>query len=350
MLNPALAKLAGAATALSVLLGAAGCTASHEGPASPHFDGTHFFNPGHDKRSSPLGYLWLRLTDPPADWAAVAPPAAAPRPAERVGGGGAAVTYVGHATLLIQVGGLNILTDPMWSDRASAVSWLGPRRVVPPALALEALPPIDLVLISHDHYDHLDLPTLRRLDARDRPRVLVPLGNRALVADTMPASQVSEHDWGARVAVGTAAIHFEPMLHGAGRSPFDQMERLWSAYVIDADGLRIFHVGDAGYGDGSTFRAAAGKHDGFDLVILPIGAYAPESFMVDSHMDPAQAVRAFVDARAQRAMAHHFDTFQLGFEAFGAAPAALQGALQAQGVDASRFTVPALGQTLRLQR
>jgi L-ascorbate metabolism protein UlaG (beta-lactamase superfamily) len=341
-----------AAVLAAATLGAAsvGCAEPHEGPRSPHFDGTRFSNPGHDKSSSPLGYLWLRLTEPPADWAAVSSTAPPPRLSERVAGTRAAVTYVGHATLLIQVEGLNILTDPMWSERASAVSWLGPRRVVPPALPLEGLPPIDVVLISHDHYDHLDLPTLRRLDARDRPRVLVPLGNRSLVSGAMPASEVSEHDWGTRVAVGAATIHVEPMLHGSGRTPFDQMQRLWSAFVIEAGGFKLYHVGDAGYGDGRTFREAALRHGRFDLISLPIGAYAPASFMADSHMSPAQAVQAFVESRAARAIAHHFDTFQLGFEAYGEAPAELRKALKSQGVDAARFTVPALGQTLELQR
>jgi L-ascorbate metabolism protein UlaG (beta-lactamase superfamily) len=333
-----------------LLVALGGCAAPHDGPVSPHFDGTRFFNPGHVKSSSPLGYLWLRLTQPPADW--VPPPAAAPRPRpnERVSGNAAAVTYLGHATLLIQVAGLNILTDPMWSDRASALSWIGPRRVVPPAVPMDQLPPIDLVLISHDHYDHLDLPTLRQLDARDKPRVIVPLGNRVLVSEAMPGSAVSEHDWGARVSVGAAAIHLEPMLHGSGRTPFDQMQRLWSAFVIEAGGFKLYHVGDAGYGDGQPFRDAARKHGRFDLVILPIGAYAPESFMADSHMSPAQAVQAFLDSQATRGMAHHFDTFQLGFEAFGAAPLALRSALQARGADSTRFTVPTLGQTLVLQR
>lgn len=340
-----------ARTALLLLAaGAAGCTALHAGPPSDHFDGQRFFNPGVTKSSSPAGYLWRRLTDAPADWAP-APPAPPAAPLEaRVEGGRARVSYVGHATLLIQVAGLNILTDPVWSERASPVQWLGPRRVAPPAWPLEALPRIDVVLISHDHHDHTDLRTLAALDARHRPRVIVPLGLRALVAEAMPGSRVSEHDWGERVAVAAATVHVEPMLHGSGRTPFDQMRRLWAAYVVEADGLKIYHVADSGYGDGRHFRAAAAKHGRLDLAILPIGAYEPVDFMADSHMTPAEAVKAWLDSGAAQGLAHHFDTFQLGFEAQGAAPIALRQALAASGADSARFAVPVPGQTLTLAR
>lgn len=326
------------------------CSSTHTGPVTPHFDGKHFSNPGHEKTSSVAGYLWQRITASQAPWPEAVPNASQPAPPDRVNGAQARVTFLGHATLLIQIAGLNILTDPMWSERASPFSFAGPRRVTAPGIEWERLPRIDLVLISHDHYDHLDLPTLRRLDARDKPRVVVPLGNRALVSTAMPGSEVSEHDWGARVDLpGGASVHVEPMLHGSGRTPFDQMTTLWAAYVLRAGGMQIYFVGDSGYGDGRVFREAGEKFGGFDLAILPIGAYEPVSFMADSHMSPAQAVQAKRDARAVRALAHHHGAFQLGFEAFDAPAAALAAALAAAGLTADNFNAPPPGGAITLQ-
>lgn len=314
------------------------CAAPYQGAARPHFDGKVFSNPGVVKESSVLGYLWLRLTTRQGAWPEKVSLPTTLSPPLAVNDGSARVALIGHATVLIQVAGLNILTDPIWSDRASMLDWLGPKRVSLPAVPLQALPPIHVVLISHNHYDHLDLPTLRQLHARDQPRVIVPLGNAALVRSAMPKSLVSEHDWGETVTVatpaGSALIHLEPMQHGSGRSPFDQMQTLWSAYVIEAAGLKICFVGDAGYGDGRTFRSAAKKHGAFDLLLLPIGAYEPAAFMADSHMSPGEAVTAMLDANARRAMAHHFETFQLGFEDFEAPRRELMTSLQKHSIDA----------------
>ncbi len=326
----------------------AACGSTHPGPVTDHFDGKHFFTPGTSKSSSPIGYLWRRLTNPPPDWPQAVPsPANLPALSPRVSAKEARVTYIGHATLLIQVAGLNILTDPVWSQRASAVQWLGPKRVAQPAWPLEQLPPIDLVLISHDHYDHLDVPTLRLLDAAHRPRVIAPLGLKKLLTEAMPQSSVSEHDWGERVALAQGAwLHVEPMAHGSGRTPFDQMQTLWAAYVIEAAGMKMYHAGDTGYAGGRYFREVAKRHGPLDLAILPIGAYEPVDFMADSHMSPSEAVQALIDTGARQGMAHHFDTFQLGFEAFGAAGAELLKAMQSSGLPLQRMIVPIIGQAV----
>lgn len=160
----------------------------------------------------------------------------------------------------------------------------------------------------------------------------------------------SQHDWGEQVRLPAATIHVEPMLHGSGRTPFDQMQRLWAAFVIEADGMKLYHVADSGYGDGRIFRAAAARHGRFDLAILPIGAYEPVDFMADSHMSPAEAVKALLDSGAAQGLAHHFDTFQLGFEAQGAAPKAPAATRSASGLDAARFVVPTPGQSVTLLR
>jgi L-ascorbate metabolism protein UlaG (beta-lactamase superfamily) len=325
------------------------CSSTWQGPPTPHFDGSRFSNPGHTKESSVAGYLWLRITGAQATWPESVPVAPEPPPPARVDDGSARLTFIGHATVLIQLAGLNILTDPVWSERASPFRFAGPRRVQGPGVAFDALPKINVVLISHNHYDHLDLPTLKRLDERDQPQVIVPLGNKALVAGAMPASRVSEHDWGDSVALeGGATVNLEPMLHGSGRSPFDQQATLWAAFVVQAAGLKIYHVGDAGYGTGEVYRATGRKYGGFDLATLPIGAYEPTSFMADSHMSPAEAVKLMNDVGARRAMAHHFEAFQLGFEAYDAPRKDLQAALaEAQRADGV-FFAPRPGQSLRI--
>jgi L-ascorbate metabolism protein UlaG (beta-lactamase superfamily) len=326
-----------------------GCSTAYQGPVAAHFDGKVFSNPGQVKDSSVAGYLWLRLTTSQAVWPDAVPLTPPPEPPARVSDGTARVTWIGHATLLIQVAGLNILTDPVWSERASPFSFMGPKRVTPPAIALDALPKIDLVLISHNHYDHLDLPTLQQLNARDRPQVMVPLGNIALVSEAMPASKVTEHDWATKVALpNNAVIHIEPMVHASGRSPFDQMHTLWAAFVIEADQLKIYYAGDTGYGDGRVFKASGAKFGGFDLAILPIGAYAPEKFMADSHISPANAVKAMKDLGAKRALAHHYGAFQLGFEAFDAPVLELQAALKTSMMSNDVFATISPGEHLSI--
>ncbi len=337
----ACALLAGAVTL-------AGCAAQWPGPPGDHFDGTRFFNPGVEKSSSVTGYLRLRLTQSMPDWPTAVPPAAPAEPIAPFAGPGVKVTWIGHATLLIQMAGLTVLTDPIWSERASPLSFAGPRRVTPPSHALEALPPIDLVLISHDHHDHLDPDTLRAIDRRDRPRVIVPLGTRALVARAMPGSRVSEHDWGERVTVGDGlAVRVEPMLHGTGRTPFDQMRRLWAAYVLEGGGRRVLFVGDSGAGDGRLWTALAARVGPIDLAIVPIGASEPASFMADSHMSPREAVQVLRWLGAGNGLAHHFETFQLGFERFEAPRAEFDAAVRDAGLDPDRFRALRPGQGWR---
>ncbi len=337
-----------ATLALAALL-TAGCGALHEGPPSDHFDGTRFFNPGQPREGTPWGYLKLRLERSQAEWPEAVPlPAGLQPPPARVDGDEARVTAIGHATLLVQVAGLNILTDPWWSERASPFSWAGPKRVTPPAFALAAMPKIDLVLITHDHHDHLDPETLRAIDARDKPRVIVPLGLKKSVQGWMPASTVSQHDWGDSVTVGAATVHLEPMRHGSGRGLLDQQKTLWAAYVIAAGGFRIWHVGDTGYG---PFAAATGrKHGPLDLAILPIGAYDPPSFMGEAHVTPAQAVKLLQDSGAARALAHHYDVVQLAFEPHGEAPRLLAEARRAAGLADDRFIAPKPGEALVIRR
>ena len=235
------------------------------------------------------------------------------------------VTYIGHATALIQVAGLNLLTDPFFSWRASPVQWAGPKRVRAPGLALEDLPRIDAVLVSHNHYDHMDLPSLRRLFDRHRPRIVTPLGNGAIVARTRRPLDVTEGDWGDRVALGDGvAATFAPALHWSKRGLHDRNMALWSAFVIETPAGTVYFAGDTGYGSGAHFRDIRREFGPVRLALLPIGAYEPRWFMHPQHMNPEEAVKAHLDLAAGLSIGVHHATVQLTDEAIDEPAAAPQ--------------------------
>jgi N-acyl-phosphatidylethanolamine-hydrolysing phospholipase D len=243
------------------------------------------------------------------------------------------VTWIGHATLLVQMDHVTFLTDPIWSDTASPLSFAGPRRFVAPGLALEDLPPIDFVVVSHNHYDHLDLATLRALARRDpATRFLVPLGNAALLRGE-GIERVEELDWGDRAQHAGVTIHCLPAQHWSKRGLGDDQQALWSSWAVTGAQRRFYFAGDTGTFDGfGRIGAALGP---FDLAAVPIGAYEPAAMMRETHLDPEQAVRAAVDVRAQRALAMHFGTFDLSDEPLSEPPrrfaAAAAGALGVDG-------------------
>jgi L-ascorbate metabolism protein UlaG (beta-lactamase superfamily) len=253
--------------------------------------------------------------------------------------------------VLLQTAGLNLLLDPVWSERVSPVSFAGPMRVNDPGVAFEALPPINAVLVSHAHYDHLDLPTLSRLAAAHRPRVITPLGNDTIMQDHVPAIAAEAYDWGDRVTLpGGVSVTLVPVQHWSARGLTDRNKALWAGFVIDTPTGRIFHVADSGYGGGHHFRGAKEQHGPFRLAILPIGAYEPRWFMRDQHMNPAEAVQAFRDCGAELALAHHHGTFQLTDEAIDAPALALAQAMVAEGIPPERFRVLQPGQVWQIDQ
>ena len=257
----------------------------------------------------------------------------------------AVVTLIGHATFLIQTQAGNVLTDPMYSDRASPVSFAGPRRVRQPAVAFEDLPPIAVVLLSHNHYDHCDRPTLRRLATRFDPLVVTPLGNRRLVQSAR-IRRVEELNWWQSSAQAPMAVTLTPAQHFSARTPFDRNRALWGGYVLAARQSRIFFCGDSGYG--SHFAEVKARLGPIDLALLPIGAYEPRWFMKDVHMNPAEAVQAHLDLGARQSIGMHFGTFQLTTEGIDEPIAALAEARRAAGIADEAFRALDFGESVRL--
>ena len=320
------------------------------GGASDHFDGTRFFNPGHptDKPlSAMLRWQWdARWRGGRAHWPVAFPSPLPPaRPPAR--SGGLRVTFIGHASFLVQVAGRNILIDPVFAERTSPLAWLGPRRVNPPGIAWDDLPEIDAVLLTHGHYDHLDLATLARLWRRFRPLVVAPLGNDAVIRRRHPEIAVSVLDWGeARALGGGVVAHLAPALHWSARWPWDRRMALWGAFVLTTPAGVLYHAGDTAFGDGALFRAVRARFGPPVLAHLPIGAYAPRWFMANQHMDPAEAVAAFLACGAERALGFHWGTFQLTDEAIMAPADGLASALAAAGIDGQRFPAGRPGQVV----
>ncbi|MGQ0699106.1 MAG: MBL fold metallo-hydrolase [Panacagrimonas sp.] len=325
---------------IALLLG--GCTEpSYTGPASDHFDGERFFNPGEpfDKDWTDLWRYFLERE--PGEWArnVEAPPG--PAPAARVDHGSMLVTVVGHATTLIQVDGLNLLTDPIWSERASPFGFIGPKRFTPPGIAFDELPKIDAVLIGHNHFDHLDLPTLERLYARFDPVFVVGLGQSALLKEQGIARTVELDWWQAWDMPNGCKLWGAQSKHWTGRLPGDRNLSLWLSYVIETRGGPVYFAGDTGYG--AHFSAARKRFGPMRHALLPIGAYNPRWLTAYQHMDPAEAVRAHRDLDSQSSLAIHFGTFELADDGQVEPPQDLAKARAAMGLDEAAFRAPEFG-------
>ena len=239
------------------------------------------------------------------------------------------VTWVGHATLLVQLDGVNVLTDPHWSERASPLSFAGPKRFTPPALAFEDLPPVHVVVISHDHYDHLDAATVRRLAGTHHPRFLVPLGMKAWFAG-LGIVEVDELDWWETRTERGVTVTFVPAHHWSQRAPWDTNRRLWGSWVVGARDRRLYFAGDTTYFDG--FKEIAARVGPIDIAALPIGAYLPTEIMKPGHLDPRQALDAFADLRARIMVPIHFGTFDLAEEPLDEPPRMLDQLARDRGV------------------
>ena len=255
----------------------------------------------------------------------------------------ARATWIGHATFLVQMGGMTFLTDPIWSDVASPVPPLGPRRFVAPGVEIDDLPDIDFVLISHNHYDHLDIPTLRRLSERNAATVfVVPEGNKAIL-HRAGINNVREANWGEQLRLGALTVYCLPSKHWSKRSLTDTNKALWSSWAVLSESKRFYHAGDTGYFPGF---ASIGKALGpFDLAALPIGAYAPRQMMKSFHMNPEEAAQAARDLNVNAVVGMHFGTFDLSDEPLDEPPARFRQAAAELGISAKRLWIMNIGET-----
>jgi L-ascorbate metabolism protein UlaG (beta-lactamase superfamily) len=320
---------------------------------SDHFDGTHFFNPEPTirstttgKRPSTLRFLLRRLRRDPSDWAKWPEHIENkpyPAPGGEVAAGSVDVTFIGHACFLVRLPGLTVLTDPVFSERCSPVSFAGPKRVRAPGLALEALPKIDLVLLSHNHYDHMDVASLRKLRRRfPGMRIVTSLGNAGFLAGKNLPGAV-ELDWWQTHGLGETRVTATPARHFAARSLWDRNETLWVGFMLEHRGLKVYFAGDSGYT--KFFREIGARLGAPDISLLPIGAYEPRWMMGPVHMNPAEAVEAFLDVGGGRAIGMHFGTFQLTAEAIDQPEIDLALAKEAAGVADDAFVTLDCGET-----
>ena len=257
------------------------------------------------------------------------------------------VTWIGHATFLLQTARGNVLTDPVFSDRASPFTWLGPRRVQPPGIALDQLPPLAGVLVSHDHYDHCDLRSLRAIAAAHDAMSVAPLRHRDLL-DKAGAKRVCELDWWQSHAldpVGETTITLTPTKHWSNRLGSPRNHRLWGGFYLKLGRKRVWFVGDSGY-DTEIFQAVRARLGPPDLALVPIGAYEPRWFMHPMHMNPAEAVALHREVGARRSIAMHWGTFQLTDEGRNEPVDALHEALGTAGITTAQFTVLSAGESV----
>jgi L-ascorbate metabolism protein UlaG (beta-lactamase superfamily) len=349
----------------------------YRGPESAHFDGSRFFNPDGDDTSAPptggsrAGFFARFLTgsDGRPPWPETVP-VTPTKPPARVEGDRMLVTWIGHATVLVQTAGLNILTDPIWSDTAGPFGF-GPRRVAAPGVRFEDLPKIDLVLVSHNHYDHMDLNTLKRLWKRDRPKIITSLGNDAVIRSFgVPAFNgdgVLALDWDEKLSIRPrceppeggfpSGVRCPPEAfvtvtrnhHWGSRWFADRNRALWSSFVFSLPGGNLFFAGDTGLGDGQ-WPAEAASRGPIRLALIPIGAFRfkPGQMGTGSHIGPIDAVKVFETSQASRALPIHWGTFRLSFEAYDTPPRLLAEAMRCAGHDPRLFAPVRIGQTVEV--
>lgn len=281
---------------------------AYKGTKSDHFNGNVFINPGDVKENGFLDLIKWATNRDPGSWERIegTPPVMV---SPEIPDSTLRIYYVNHSTFLIQVAGYSILTDPVWSDRVSPFSWAGPQRMRPPGIAWEDLPAIDLVLISHNHYDHLDISTLLRLEAEHSPLMISPLGVSAFLKKKGISNTVELDWWEDKSFNEVITISCVQAQHFSGRGMFDRNKTLWAGYVLNTPAGNVYFAGDTGYGD---FFAKIGKEYGpIRLALLPIGAYIPRWFMSPIHISPEEAVRIHLDLNAEKSIGMHYGTFPL---------------------------------------
>jgi len=321
-------------------------TRGYHGPKSDHFDGKRFYHRDHMEQRSFFDFLKWITNRKPGKWEKWVDSKFGPKPPVRVEKEALRLTLINHSTLLIQIEGINILTDPTWSKRASPVSFLGPQRVRDPGIRFEDLPPIDVVVVSHNHYDHLDVPTLKRLSREHIPRIYVGLGNKRLL-EKSGITQVMELDWWQEVTLSDSlTLTCVPAQHFSGRGLFDRNKTLWAGFVLQGQKGYVYFAGDTGLGP--HFKQIADRLGKMRLALLPIGAFLPRWFMSPTHLSPGDALEAHFILGAQTSVAIHFGTFQLGDDGRTEAVDLLTTILADTNMEGTQFLIPNFGETLEI--
>lgn len=311
---------------------------------SDHFDGKHFSNLN-NVRTQPFSAVPRMFRERGAPWPSALP--VTPQVPPAIGDAAAVVTFIGHASFLFQTPAGNFITDPIYSNAAGPWGRFGPRRSRLPGIRFEDLPHIATVLLSHNHYDHCDTPTLRAIARRFDPLVITPLGNGRLVR-SLGFQRVEELDWWESTGDAGLPITLTPAQHFSARTPFDRNRALWGGFMLHIGERRLYFAGDSGYGD--FFRDVGERFGPIDLSLLPIGAYEPRWFMQPIHMNPDEAVRAHLDVRSVRSVGMHFGTFRMTIEAIDAPIIALEQARRDHRVTPAAFTTLDFGASTVLER
>lgn len=294
---------------LSSLIGFLISAPKYQGPKSDHFNGKKFFNPNQvEAKGFAAVFKWYRQRDQ-GEWKELTEVSQGPPPPDRIDQSKARITLVNHSTVLVQLYGLNIITDPIWSQRTSPFEWAGPKRMRPPGIKFEDLPPIDLVIISHNHYDHLDLPTMKKIYQRFKPTVYVPLGVGKFLNNKGIDQTVEMDWWDEKDLSDQVKLLSVPAQHFSGRGTLDRDATLWSGYVIKTPKGNVFFAGDTGYG--SFFKDIGQRCDPIKISLIPIGAYQPRWFMSPIHVSPQEAVQIHQDVQSEVSFAIHYGTFPL---------------------------------------
>jgi len=312
----------------------------YTGPTSDHFDGKKFFNLNGNQGNGFWNVLKWSVTRKKGAWKADYKDYASPDKVQDVPGNEAKIHFINHSTFLIQMDGINILTDPVWSLRASPLSWAGPKRLRRPGLHLDSLPTIDLVLLTHNHYDHLDTDAIKAIDERYGPQYIVPLGVDKILG-RLGITNVQQLDWHQQVPFGKLKITATPAIHFSGRGMLDRNNTLWCGFMING-GKNLYIVGDTAY-DAKLFKDIGSAYPKIDLAIIPIGAYKPKWFMSPIHTDPEEAARIHQDTGSKKSIACHFGTFQLADEGLVDVFTDFDAALKMFSIPVGEFTLPKEG-------
>jgi L-ascorbate metabolism protein UlaG (beta-lactamase superfamily) len=322
---------------LTILIGFLLSGPAYSGPVTDHFNGKKFLNPSGLQAKgleNVLKYFQEKRTE---KWFKNYETDIRKEPIPNPIDNQIQYTFVNHSTFLIQNQGINILTDPIWSERCSPFQFAGPARMRPPGIPFENLPKIDLVLLSHNHYDHLDTNTVRKIEKQWSPTFIVPLGLKK-VLEKLGCRNVIEIDWWEAIDYKDLNIKAVPANHFSSRGMFDRDVTLWAGYVVKSESHKIYFLGDSGYSD--IFKTIGEREGPFDLSFIPIGAYLPEWFMSPIHISPEQAVQVHLDVKSRQSVAMHFGTFPLALDGPERAPKELIGSLEKRGLNLASFFIP----------